>query len=138
LAGDLADRTAARTHHHRLGRRAAGAEAYAFHQLAVGDTGRDEEAVVGAYQIIGGEYAVQIVSAGYRALAFLVVAWRQTPLDQAAHALHRAGGDDALRSAADTDQQIDTGVRARREDGAGDVAVGDELDPGAALADIGD
>ena len=59
-------------------------------------------------------------------------------LDDAVEALHRAGGDDALRGAADAEQQVDAGALAGGHDRAGHVAVGDELDPGAGGADLVD
>src|SRR5919109_988901 len=46
VADDLADRPAAGAHDEGVGLAAAGPVAHAPHQLAVGDAGRDEEAVV--------------------------------------------------------------------------------------------
>ena len=60
LGGDLADRAAARAHHQRVGRAAAGAVAHAAHQVAVGDAGGDEEAVVAGDQVVGGEHEVGV------------------------------------------------------------------------------
>src|SRR5690606_14009132 len=71
-----------------------------------------------------------------RAAALGVVPRPQPALDHAAEALERAGGDDALRRAADAEHEVDAGVRAGRHDRAGDVAVGDELDPRAGLPDL--
>jgi hypothetical protein len=56
----------------------------------------------------------------------------------AAHALERRGGDDALGRAADAEQDVDAGVGPRGGDRTGDVAVTDEADAGAGLADLGD
>jgi hypothetical protein len=67
-----------------------------------------------------------------------VVLRPEPPLQRTAHALERAGGDDPLRGAADAHQQVDAGALAGRRDRPGDVAVGDELDPGARLADLAD
>ena len=64
----------------------------------------------------------------------------QDALDLAAHGLHGAGGDDALRGAADAHHEVDGvgGGGLSGRDGAGDVAVGDEADLGSGLADVAD
>ena len=121
-------------------RRAAGAVAHALHQLAVGDAGGDEEAVVAGDQVVGGEHVVrvEVVAGVERPLPLVVVLGPQPALDDAVEALHRAGGDDALGRAADAEQQVDAGAGAGGHDRAGDVAVGDELDPGAGRPDLVD
>ena len=95
---------------------AAGAVAHALHQLAVGDAGGDEEAVVAGDQVVGGQHVVgvEVVAGVERPLPLLVVLGPQPALDHAAEALHRAGGDDALGGAADAEQQVDAGVRRGR------------------------
>ena len=65
-----------------------------------------------------------------RLLPLGVVARPQLGLDRAAHALERAGGDDPLRRAADAHQHVHLGPVPGGADRAGDVAVGDEPDPG--------
>ena len=70
--------------------------------------------------------------------ALLVVAGPEAALDGAAHALERRGGDDALGRAADAEQDVGAGVGPGGGDAAGDVAVGDEADAGAGLADLAD
>ena len=121
-------------------RGAAGAVAHALHQLAVGDAGGDEEAVVAGDQVVGGEHVVgvEVVAGVEGPLPLLVVLGPEPALDHAVEALHRAGGDDALGGAADAEQQVDAGAGAGGHDRAGDVAVGDELDPGAGRADLVD
>src|SRR5699024_6688998 len=59
-------------------------------------------------------------------------------LDLAAHALHGAGGDDALRGAADAHEHVHGAVVAGRGDGPGHVAVHDQTHLGAGGADLGD
>jgi hypothetical protein len=125
-------------HHERLGVRLAGAVADAVHELAVGDAGRDEEAVVGRHEVVGRQDAIQIVPGVDRALALVVIDGPQLALDDAADGLDRARRDDALGRAADADEQVDPGVGTRCGDAAGDVAVDDELDAGTRGADLVD
>ena len=47
-------------------------------------------------------------------------------------------GDDALGRATDTHHGVDAGARHRATDGSGQVAIADELDPGAGRPDLGD
>ena len=63
--------------------------------------------------------------ASWALLALGVVVGRaEVALDLAAHALHGAGGDDALRGAADAHHEVDgAGVTCAACDGTGDVAV---------------
>ena len=86
LGGDPADRAAARAHHQRVGGRAAGAVADAAHQLAVGDAGGHEEAVVAGDEVVGGEHevGVEVVAGVEGALALVVVLRPEPALDDAA------------------------------------------------------
>ena len=54
--------TGGRTHDQRLGGYNVLAVAYAAQQLAVGDTGCGEEAVVAGDQVVGGQDAVEVVA----------------------------------------------------------------------------
>src|SRR5436305_1140161 len=72
----------------------------------------------------------------YRLFTFSGVLRPQLALDHAAETFDGTGGDDALRCAADAEQQVDARAVARGHDRAGDVTVGDELDPGAGIADL--
>src|SRR5690606_15140715 len=65
-----------------------------------------------------------------------LVARPDARLDVAAQGLERTGRDHALRRATDTQQQVHAGLRHRRHERAGHVAVGDELDARAGLADL--
>src|SRR5690606_39711419 len=69
-------------------------------------------------------------------LPLLVVPRPQPALDHPAQRLDRAGRDDALRRAADAEQQVDARARPARHDRARHVAVHDELDPRPGLADL--
>ena len=83
------------------------------------------------------QHPVEVVAGVDGLLALGVVGGGQHGLDGAAHAADGRGGDDALGGAADAGQHVGAGVGAARRDGAGDVAVGDEPDAGAGLADLG-
>ena len=81
---------------------------------------------------------VEVVAGGHGRVALLVVAGPQPALQLAAHALEGGRGDDALGRAADAEEDVGAGVGPGGRDGAGDVAVGDQADAGAGLADLGD
>jgi hypothetical protein len=107
-------------------------------QLAVGDAGGGEEAVVAGYQVVGAEHLFEVVAGVDRELAFLLVARPEPALQLAAHALERGGGDDAFGSAADAEEDVGPGVGPRGGDGARHVAVGDEAKACARGAHLGD
>ena len=87
-------------------------------------------------EVVGGQDAVEVVAGVEGLLPLVVVLGPEPALDHAADALDGAGGDDALRRAADAEQQVDTGARAGGHDRAGDVAVGDVADARAGVADL--
>jgi hypothetical protein len=68
----------------------------------------------------------------------LVAAVAEPRLDLAAEAAQRGRGQHALGCAADAHDRMDAGARDRARDRGGEVAVGDQLDPGAGLPDLGD
>jgi len=59
-------------------------------------------------------------------------------LDLTPQAAQRGGRDDALGRAADADREMVVRAPDRGADRGDDVAVGDQLDAGAGLADLGD
>src|SRR6478609_2971821 len=120
LAVDGADGSAARAHDEGVGARRLRAVAHAAEQLAVRDAGGDEEALA-RDQVVGGQDAVEVVAGVEGLLALLVVLGPEPALDDAAGALDGARGDDALRRAADAEQQVDAGVGTGRHDGTRDV-----------------
>src|SRR6185437_6451805 len=73
-----------------------------------------------------------------RLFAFGVVARPELSLDNTAEAFHGTRGNDSLRSTTDSEQQINAGAFACGHDGAGDIAVQNELDAGAGFADVAD
>ena len=66
----------------------------------------------------------------------LVGPGEEPALDRAAQAFQGGRGDDTLRRPSDPHQQVDPRLRAGGHDRAGDVAVGDEPDPGSGLAEL--
>ena len=135
---DHPDRAGLRSHDDRLRGAAAAVVLDALEQVAVGDPGGAEEDVLAGHQVLGGQNLVQVVAGIDGLLAFGVVGRRELGLDRAAHAADRRRGDDALRCAADAGEQVGARVRPARGDGARHVAVGDQPDPGAGLADVVD
>src|SRR5690625_1530981 len=96
LGFDGAHGPGGRAHHDRFGDHVGGVVAHAAQQVAVGDAGGGEVAVVGGDQIIGGQHALQIVAGVDGLLSFLVVLGGEPALEHAAGGLDGAGGDDAL------------------------------------------
>src|SRR5690606_4137494 len=133
---DHPDGAALGAHHDRLGVRAAAAVSHTAQEVAVGDSGCGEEDVVPANQVVGVQHAIQVVALGDRLLPLLLIARPQLRLNGAANALEGTGSDDALRRAADADQNVHIRLLARGVDGARDVAVSDEADPGTGLPDL--
>src|SRR5699024_10227897 len=127
LGLDGANGPGGRAHHHRLGGHVGGVIAHASQQVAVGDAGGGEVAVVGSDQIVGGEHPLEIVTGldGLRAL--LLVLGGEPALEHATGALNGAGGDDALGGAAQSQQHVHAGA-AGGSVRAGHVPVHDELD----------
>ena len=72
------------------------------------------------------------------ALLLLVVERLAAALDLAAQAAHRRGGDHALGRAADPHHRVHAGAAHRGGDAGREVAVGDQADARAGLADVGD
>src|SRR6478736_2516918 len=135
LAVDGADGAAARAHDEGVGACRLRSVAHSAEQLAVRDAGRDEEALTHD-EVVGGQDAVEVVTGVEGLLALLVVLGPELALDDAAGALDGARGDDALRGAADAEQQVDAGVGTGRHDGTRDVTVDDVADAGTGVADL--
>ena len=112
------------------------ADAHAAQERAARDAGRGDEDVVAGDEVVRGEDAVDVVAGVDERLPLLVVARPEPALDRAAEALDRGGGDDAFRRAADAHQHVDAGERLRRGDRGRDVAVADQVDARAGLAQL--
>src|SRR5581483_7947079 len=81
----------------------------------------------------GVQYPVQVVPGRESPFPFGVVAGPEPGLDRPAETLERARGGDPLRGTADAHQHVRLTL-AGGVDRTGDVAVGDEPDPGAGVA----
>src|SRR4051794_187212 len=136
LAVDVADGAALRPHDERVRVRAARAVADAVEQLAVCHARGDEEDVVAAHELLGGQHPAEVVTGVDGAAALRVVLRPELALDHTTEALDGAGGDDAFGCPTDAEQEVDAGAVTGGHDGARDVAVGDELDSGARVADL--
>lgn len=114
-------------------------EPHAAEEVAVGDARRGEKDVVAAAEVVGEEDARQVVAQRQRPLALAkLLAGREPPLDRAAEALERRGGDDALGRAADPQHDVDGAAWPSRFDRCSHVAVGNEADAGARCAHLPD
>ena len=80
---DLAEGARLRAHDEGLGGRAVVVVADALEQLAVGDAGRGEEAVVPRDEVVGREHLVEVVAGVERRGALVLVAGPQPTLDLA-------------------------------------------------------
>jgi hypothetical protein len=69
------------------------------------------------------DYPVELVASTYRAATFCLVDRMKNALDCASHGLHRAGGDDALWSAANPEKKVDAGSFPSCSYGGGDVTI---------------
>src|SRR5918994_1974761 len=87
-------------------------------------------------QVVYAQDLLQVVAGGDRRLALLVVPRPQAPEQTSAEALDRRGRQHAFGGAADSPQQVDPPSLGDGEECRRDVAVGDEADPGAGLADL--
>src|SRR4030095_14781841 len=99
-------------------------EVDALEQLAVGDAGGGEEAVVAADQVVGGEHPLEVVVEVESRLPLLVVAGPQPALELAPHALEGGGGDHPLGGAPDAEQDVGPRLGPRGRDGAGQRSLG--------------
>src|SRR5699024_5455497 len=114
-----------RAHHHRLGGHVGGVIAHASQQVAVGDPGGGEVAVVGSDQIIGGQHPLEIVTGADGLPALLLGVGGGPALHRATGGLVRAGGDEALGGAPPPRELVHAGA-AGGSDRAGHVPVHDE------------
>src|SRR5207248_1548016 len=135
---DQPDGARLRPHDERLRGGAVAVVVHAPEQLAVGDAGGREEAVVAGDEVVDREHAVDVVAAGDGGLPLVVVARPQPALHVAAHALEGGGGHHALGRSADAEHDVDVEERPGGSDGAEHVAVGDEPGARAGRPHLGD
>ena len=124
------------THNQRLGGHNVLAVAHAAQQLAVGDTGCGEEAVVAGDQVVGGQHTVEVV-AGFQCLfTFCLVGRCQAALDDATGCLDSACCDNAFGSATGAEHQVHTSVLTAGCDSTCNVTVEDDAGTSTCLADF--
>jgi hypothetical protein len=88
-------------------------------------------------EVVCDEHPVDLVAGLEEPLALVVVPRPQLPLHRAAQALDRGRRDHTLGRAADPHEEVDPGPHLRGGDRRRDVAVADEVDARAGLADLG-
>src|SRR5213076_2173350 len=134
-----ADQALAQRHDDRAGAVAAAEETHAVHEGAVGDARRDEEDVRPGGEILLSVDALQVRDAHLpHALLLPGLGGHQAGEHAAVQAAERGGGEHALGGAADPHHGVDVGAAHGRRDAGGEVAVADQLDARAGLADVGD
>src|SRR5256886_15945371 len=82
------------------------------------------------------EYAVERRAGRFRFLFFFGIASVELALDLPAQAFQRRSGQHRFRRASDPHQEVETRAIDRGHDGARHVAVADQLDAGARVADF--
>src|SRR5690349_20305286 len=138
LGPDAAYRAGACAHHDAFGRQAILAAMHALQKGAVGDAGRRKDAVAFRHflEVVD---ALEIFDAPAACPCNLrVVAEDETTLHLAADAAQRRCSQNAFRSAAAADVQVDARVRVGDCDDSRDVAVRDELDAATESAELVD
>src|SRR4029079_10670476 len=116
----------------RVGPGAPAEVADAVQQVAVGHAGRREDQLLAGREVLGRvDAALVAVAPRLAASVLLGRAVAEPRLDLAAQALQRGRGQDAFRRATDAHDRVDAGARDGAADRRRQVAVGDELDPGA-------
>src|SRR5688572_23752972 len=125
---DVANRAARRPHDDRVRDRAALYVAHRAQVVTRRDAGRREEDRPRS-ELVESVTALEVVEPDRAAEPRLVLVSRlESRLHLAAEADERRRGEDALRRAADAEQQVDAGERLRRRDRRRHVAAGEELD----------
>src|SRR5690349_21360907 len=119
-------------HHERVRPGPAAEEADTVEQVTIGDARRREDEVIARGEVLGVvDPALVPVAHPGTALALVVAAIPEAGLDLATQAAQRGGGDHALRRAADAHDGVNACALDRARDRRREVAVGDQLDPGA-------
>src|SRR5436190_7334470 len=127
---------AARAHEQRVRARAVGEEANAAQQVSIRDAGRSDDHLA-RREILGAEDALVVEDPGLPQLVDLPAGGGpELRLELAAQAAQRGGREYGLPSAADPDREMVVRAADRRGDRRGHVAVLDELDSRARVADL--
>src|SRR5262249_54085501 len=133
---DEADGAGLEGHHHRVGPRPAPEEVHPLEEVALGDTAGGEDQLVPAGQLLGGVDLVEVDTHRARPLGFAVVARAEAPENLSPETAQRHGREDALGRAAGAHHRVDAGPRDGDGDRRRDVAVRNQLDPGAGVTDV--
>ena len=105
--------------------------------IVIGEGERDEADVLAACEILGAVDPVLVFDPHlFRPRALFVVAEFQAPDDLAADAFEGRRREDALRCPAAAHDRVQVRARDRHLERGDDVAVLDEVDPRAGLADV--
>src|SRR5438093_1195522 len=133
---DDADRAALRAHDHGLRRRASREKVNASQVVPVGHAGGGERDVA-SRQFLDFELLIDIPDAHLLGpFDFALVARFEPALEFPADAAKGRSGQNAFGRASDTEQQIDTGFRLGRRDRGRDIAVADQANARACLANF--
>src|SRR5688572_24930102 len=136
-AVDEADAMRMRLHDERRRPDAVAEEADALHDRAISDARRGKDDVLPRRQILRAIDPLEIGNT-HRTAPFLVLgsADDEPGEDLSAKTAHRGGGDDAFRRAAGAHHRVDAAAEHGGCDTSGEVAVADQADAGACLADL--
>src|SRR5215471_8502187 len=116
--------------------RTVGEEADAAQQVPVRDTGRGDDHLTRG-EVLGAEDALVVLDPCLSQLVDLPARRRpELRLQLTAEAAERGGREHSLPGTADPDGEVVVRAADRRGDGSGHVAVLDELDPRARVADL--
>ena len=135
---DVAQRAALRAHDEGARLDAVARVADAAEPVAVGDAGGREEDVFALDEVVEVEDLVDVHAFFFALLTVFVVARPELALHVAADALDGAGSDDGFRRAADSHEEVDSGIRFAGGERSRYVSVGDEADTGVDGADLFD
>lgn len=133
---DDADRAALRAHDHGLRRRSSREKVNASQVVPVGHAGGGERHVA-SRQFLDFELLIDIPDAHLLGpFDFALVPRFEPALEFPADAAKGRRGQNAFGRASDTEQQIDTGFRLGRRDRGRDIAVADQANARACLANF--
>src|SRR5205809_841174 len=134
-----ADQALAQRHADRAGAVAAAEEAHAVHEGAVGHARRDEEDVRPGGEVLLGVDTLQVRDAHLpHALLLPGLGGHEAREHAAVEAAERGGGEHALGGAADPHHGVHVGAPHGGRDAGREVAIADQFDARAGLADVGD
>src|SRR5690349_2292249 len=136
-AVDESDLARLQRHDHGGGADTFSEEADAFHKRAVGDAGGGKNHLLARRQVLGLVDAMLVLDAHLgNALFQLRLVDDEPPQHIAVQAANGGGGDDSFGRSAGAHDAMHASADDRGRDAGGEVAVADELDAGAGLANV--